>query len=102
MPAGIAVLNAGSSSIKFGLFGGGPDLPVLHRGRVEGIGVAPRLEVVDASGMTVQERSWAPEDLDAHAATRAVLLTARDLLRGAPIAGIGHRVMHGGVRFSAP
>jgi acetate kinase len=98
----VAVVNAGSSSIKFALFGGAPDLAVLNRGRVEGIGVAPHLKVVDASGVTVLERSWAAEDLDAHAATREVLFTARELLQGAPIAGIGHRVMHGGVRFSAP
>jgi acetate kinase len=104
LPAGgcIAVVNAGSSSIKFGLYDGGPDLAVLHRGKIEGLGVAPRLEAKDAEGATVAERSWAATELDARAAVREVLLTARELAQGRPVAGIGHRVVHGGTEFAAP
>jgi acetate kinase len=103
-PAGscIAVVNAGSSSIKFGLYGSGPDLAVLRRGKIEGLGVAPRLEVADAEGAVVAERSWAPAELDARAAVREVLLTARELAEDRPVAGIGHRVVHGGMEFAAP
>ncbi len=36
----IAVLNAGSSSIKFALYGL-PDLEVLLHGQVEGLGTSP-------------------------------------------------------------
>ena len=38
----IAVINAGSSSIKFGIYGAAPGLAMLYRGRIEGLGVAPR------------------------------------------------------------
>ena len=53
--APIAVLNAGSSSIKFAVYGAG--LRVLLRGQVEQIGVSPKLRVVDGAGRTLAERA---------------------------------------------
>jgi acetate kinase len=107
-PAGgcIGVVNAGSSSIKFGLYDAAdPGHPMLYRGRIEGLGVAPRLHAASADGTTVAERSWAPEALDARAATEEVLHTAAHLVHesaGAAVTGIGHRVVHGGTAFAAP
>lgn len=99
---GVGVLNAGSSSIKFGIYQGGGDRPLLCRGRLEGIGVSPRLRVVDAGGALLAERSWDAEALDARSATREVLATAAELARGVVLGGVGHRVAHGGAQFSAP
>jgi acetate kinase len=53
----IAVVNAGSSSIKFSIYGSGSAQPLLHRGKIDGIGVAPKLRVADAGGATVVERA---------------------------------------------
>ena len=50
MPGCIAVINAGSSSIKFALYESGRDGPLLLHGQIEGIGVDPHLKVQNASG----------------------------------------------------
>ena len=48
----VLVLNAGSSSIKFGAFANaeGAVGDVVLKGRVEGLGVRPRLVAKDATG----------------------------------------------------
>ncbi|NEX92182.1 acetate/propionate family kinase [Caulobacter sp. 17J65-9] len=101
MEGRIAVLNAGSSSIKFALYeaGGGDQ---LFRGKVEGIGVNPRLNISDGQGETVAERSWPAAGFDHAAATHALLETAVELNRHVPVAGIGHRVVHGGTAYVDP
>jgi len=97
----IAVINAGSSSIKFALFEG-EDEQLLFRGQVENIGVAPRLTAEDAEGKQVVENEWKANDLDHGAATKIILETAIGLLGGKPVAGVGHRVVHGGTEFTEP
>ena len=54
----VAVLNAGSSSIKFALYEVGRDGALLFHGQVENIGLAAHLAATDASGATVAERRW--------------------------------------------
>lgn len=101
-PGRIAVINAGSSSIKFAIYGADCDGAALFRGQIEQLGVSPRLKAVDAEGSVVAEASWPAGDLDQHAAVREILVQASALNRGAPIAGVGHRVVHGGMRYSRP
>jgi acetate kinase len=98
----VAVLNAGSSSIKFALFEEGADPQPRFRGELQQIGVAPRLRVTATDGGVVVERSWTSERLDHPAATREVLQAAVELTRGAPVMAVGHRVVHGGVAYAAP
>jgi acetate kinase len=98
----IAVLNAGSSSIKFALYQHGQDQHLLFGGQVEQIGVAPKLTVKDSDGEKVLENSWGPDDLDHRTATTTIIETAIGLLGGKPVSGIGHRVVHGGTQFTAP
>jgi acetate kinase len=98
----IAVLNAGSSSIKFAVYEPGSTEIARFRGRVEQIGVAPRLEIVDTEGTRVAEQSWRKDALDQRAATQELLKTAAELLRGTEVSGVGHRVVHGGMRYAAP
>jgi len=45
MPDCIAVINAGSSSVKFTIYAPG-DALTLYRGQVEGIGTSPHLRIV--------------------------------------------------------
>jgi acetate kinase len=96
----IAVINAGSSSIKFAVYESGASL--LFRGQLEQIGLSPRLHVVDAQGKGLVERSWPADGFDHRSATREILNTAVALKQGARVSGIGHRVVHGGTAFSAP
>ena len=52
MSDSIAVLNAGSSSIKFSLFGGA-DLELVVRGQAEAIHTALRFVAKDPAGATI-------------------------------------------------
>jgi acetate kinase len=99
----ILVVNAGSSSLKFELFGvaaGGLERGV--RGQMDGIGVRPRLRATDGAGAVLVDRRFEPADIGdlptAIAATREWLRT-RD---GLELKAIGHRVVHGGPEFHHP
>ena len=98
----IAVLNAGSSSIKFALYEAGHDGAQLFRGQIEGIGVKPHLKAQDASGAVVAERRWTDGGLDHRAATGEIMKVGRELLAGRHVVAFGHRVVHGGTEFAQP
>jgi acetate kinase len=97
----ILVLNAGSSSLKFqALTAEGTAPGVRLRGQIEGIGTRPRFSVQDADGRQREDR-----DLDAPDPAACLAFLAqwlREALKGAELIGVGHRVVHGGVRYSAP
>ena len=99
----IAVVNAGSSSVKFGFYDSEGEETLLLRGAVEQIGVSPTLSASDGEGNDVVERNW-PSDGFTHAqAMTAVLEVAREHLpEGSTIVGVGHRVVHGGTQFAGP
>jgi acetate kinase len=80
----VLVLNTGSSSIKYQLFDMG-DRSVLTSGLVERIG--------EAGSQVADHRQGFASSFEA--------LESSGGLRD-PLAGIGHRVVHGGERFSAP
>src|ERR1700754_4831119 len=98
----IAVFHAGSSIIKFALYDAETVDQAHYKGRVEEIGVSPRLQVSDAQGRSVAELSWPAEGFDHAAATGEVLRVAIELLGRAQVAGVGHRVVHGGVEYATP
>jgi acetate kinase len=98
----IAVLNAGSSSIKFALYEANRDGALLYRGQIESIGLGPHLRAADASGTVVAERRWTGGALDHHGATAEILKLGRELLAGRPVLAFGHRVVHGGTEYAAP
>ena len=98
----IGVINAGSSSVKFALYDTDADVSVQFRGQVEGIGVAPSLRIRSAAGEVVAERTWPADEFDHNAATRELLKIGVALTEGAPVLGIGHRVVHGGMKYAAP
>lgn len=98
----IAVLNAGSSSIKFALYESGADLGLLFRGQVERVGLAPHLKVATANGDVVVERNWSTGSLDHRGATAEILNLGHELLKDRPVLAFGHRVVHGGTDFTAP
>lgn len=102
MSGAVAIINAGSSSIKFALYGDGADSPLLYRGQIENIGLAARLKIDNAAGERVDERSWTAGEVEHRRATEILLQAAIALLDGREVRGVGHRVVHGGTKFSAP
>lgn len=101
----ILVINAGSSSIKFSVFGiAGDRLDLLVKGQVEGIGTAPRFVAWDRAGTVLTEAEWEPvADGQGHANAFDILSAwLREHLDGANLLAVGHRVVHGGPDLSAP
>ena len=98
----IAVVNAGSSSVKFGIYAAGGEPALLLRGQVEQIGVAPTLSAAEADGNELARREWPAEGFAHAQAMEAIIETARQCLPDASVSGMGHRVVHGGTRFAAP
>ena len=96
------MINAGSSSIKFAVFDCNEEQTLRFRGQVEKIGVAPRLSVEGPDGETLAENEWSANELDHRSATKVILQMAITLLGGEAVEAIGHRVVHGGTKFTAP
>ncbi|MDD9733727.1 acetate/propionate family kinase [Mameliella sp. AT18] len=96
------VLNAGSSSLKFGLFRGRhPEL--VARGQVERIGGAAQLHLRDADGAALADTALPGHAAADHAgALSAVLHEVKGRFPEAEIGVVGHRVVHGGMEFAAP
>ncbi|MDX2290235.1 MAG: acetate/propionate family kinase [Hyphomicrobiaceae bacterium] len=95
----ILILNAGSSSIKFALYETGVEPVEVARGQVESLGGAARLTVRRAgAAAVVRELGGA----DHAAGLRDILVVTRELAGQAKIAGVGHRITHGGADFLAP
>jgi acetate kinase len=103
-PAGdvIVVLNAGSSSVKFSTFTRrGDALERDLRGQVAGLGTAPRLSV-RRGGELIADSGLADTPLRHEAAVEVLLEFLGRQAGGINIAGVGHRVVHGGLEFMAP
>jgi acetate kinase len=98
----VLVLNAGSSSIKFCVFGrSGTVLERRLRGQISGIGTAPHLFA--RSGADAVADRPVGDDARSHADALGILLDfLRGELQGSRIVGVGHRVVHGGLEFMAP
>ena len=101
MTSCIAVINAGSSSVKFAIYDATKEIQ-LFQGQIEGIGLAPHLTIRDAEGRVVEDRRSPSEGYDHDAATRDILAMGRTLLQGAGVVGFGHRVVHGGLNYDRP
>jgi acetate kinase len=100
----IAVVNAGSSSIKFSLFGvRGDALELTVHGQAEGLYTAPRFVAKNAAGAVLAEKSWGDGvSLGHEGALDHLLGFVRGELAGQRLVGVGHRVVHGGVAYSSP
>jgi len=101
----ILSLNAGSSSIKFQLFEITPrdELQLAFRGQLEGIGFQPRLTAKRGSNLLLIDRTYTVEDVpDTGAALLKLTEWLREQLKGELPRVIGHRLVFGGRRYSAP
>src|SRR5664279_1495035 len=100
----IAVLNAGSSSIKFSLFGARDDqFDLLARGQGEGLYNTPHFVARTAAGTVLSEKSWSEgESLGHEGALLHLVEFLRVHLAEHRLVGVGHRVVHGGPDYSLP
>jgi acetate kinase len=95
-------LNAGSSSIKFGLFGiAGTKPTYLFAGEVADIGDKPHLTIKDMDGRSVLGRSW-PAPRKQGDILDDILGWVDQNAESGGLAAIGHRIVHGGSQFVAP
>jgi acetate kinase len=103
MANALLVLNAGSSSLKFSVFLDDDPPRLLLRGQVEGLLTRPRF-VAHAAGAVIGERDWAAGTQLGHQGAIDHLFTwgRGGVLGEHHIAAVGHRVVHGGTRFSTP
>ena len=96
----ILTVNAGSSSIKFSIYAAGKELEERLRGQVDRIGgdnAELAIEQEDGS-----EKRFHIGHADHRAAMAAILAHSGQALDGETVAGVGHRVVHGGTGFAAP
>ena len=99
----ILVLNAGSSSIKLSVFAErAGDLALQVRGQVEGLPGAARFVAHDPSGSVVAQESWPGRTLDHAGAIEYLRDFLKRQLASDRLVGVGHRVVHGGLDYTAP
>jgi acetate kinase len=104
----ILVINSGSSSLKFALFGvpAGEtleDLELRYRGQFSGLGNRARLSLKDAQGQALDDEALGdrmsgdiPPDLDHDGAISRLLEWIEARPDTGTIAAVGHRIVHGG------
>jgi len=106
MDKAILVLNAGSSSIKFGIFiiaKADSALDLAVRGQIAGIGQQARFVVERSLGGRVEKQVVDSASLHSHeAALLALLEWVQKFASSLEFIAVGHRVVHGGAIFSSP
>jgi acetate kinase len=104
MSDAVAVLNAGSSSLKFSLYAESADgASLVARGQAEGLYTSPRFVAKDGAGNVLDEKSWGEGVALGHAGALDHLVAFLGERLGAHrLAGVGHRVVHGGLEYTRP
>jgi len=101
----ILTVNGGSSSLKFALFESGPERAEPFRwtisGRIERIGLSDAQASIAAAAGNAP-LTWKVDASDLGAAADVVIGWLDEHAGGASIAGIGHRLVQGGPRYTRP
>jgi acetate kinase len=98
------VLNAGSSSLKFCVY----RRPEVYgwrleaRGQIEGIGTSPRFSAKNGTGDVIADKVLDKNINDGRSALDSLAGWLRAGYGGARVLGVGHRVVHGGAKFTGP
>jgi acetate kinase len=100
MKGPILTLNAGSSSLKFALFEAGQELVAGSRGSIDETFSAPRMVARNAAGHESAEHCF-PKAMPFPDLVAEVIAWAEKQC-GTALAAVGHRVVHGGSRYTAP
>ena len=103
MSDSVLVLNAGSSSIKFGLFYIATAEPKLKcKGLLDEQEKAPRIVVSDSSGRKLFEERRPSGEGESDGLFADILAWIEHYLAGDRLAAVGHRIVHGGRDFFGP
>jgi acetate kinase len=100
----ILVVNAGSSSVKFQLFGieGPGALQRMIKGQIDGIGTRPRLAAFASDKSPLIDQTYHADKVpDVPAAIAVVAAWLRET-QSVNLVAVGHRVVHGGPDYSRP
>lgn len=100
----VLVLNAGSSSLKFSVYGrpAGASWRLESRGQIEGIGTAPQFSAKDSRGAVLAKEKLDAAVRDARTALESLAGWLAGRYQGGRVLGVGHRVVHGGAKFAGP
>jgi len=99
------VINAGSSSIKFTLYGltEDTDLAVEINGQVAGVGAQGQFTASDAAGNKLIDQQLPPHAVALHSqAFEVIYHWLLGYLQGRTLLAVGHRIVHGGQFYAAP
>lgn len=105
MPKAIIVVNAGSTSLKFGAYGvdATGSLPRLCRGQIDSMQGDPHFTAKDAAGKLLDAHEWGEDQaIDHKTALHFVITWLEANIVDLKVAAVGHRVVLGGTRYSAP
>jgi acetate kinase len=97
----ILVLNAGSSSLKFALYGRGEDLPLVLKGNFSSLDDHPRLTLSRPGEKVAREKNLGRASLPIGAAMELVAAEIAAIAGVGPVAAVGHRIVHGGREFTS-
>jgi len=100
----VLVLNAGSSSLKFGMYRRPEkgDLALVAQGQIEGIGTRARLSARDDAGATLVDQDLGADVRDGTMALNQLAEWLSSRFDRESLAAVGHRVVHGGQQFARP
>ncbi len=101
----VIVLNAGSTSVKFGAYGvdATRKLPLLCRGQIDSMQGNPHFVAKDENGKALDAQEWGKDHaIDHQTAMRFVVTWLESKIAGMRIVAAGHRIVLGGTRFVAP
>ena len=101
VPSSVLTINGGSSSIKFALFEIGDSLHRILEGGIERIGLPE--STLRMTGLNAADNFSRSVTVPDHtAAVSALMDSIEERLGHVPLAAVGHRVVHGGAKYSDP
>jgi acetate kinase len=105
MTHAVIVVNAGSTSLKFGAYGMDTtgSLPLLCRGQVDSMQGDPHFVAKNAAGKPLDAHEWGEgHAIDHRIALNFVISWLEANVPNLKVRAAGHRVVLGGTRFEAP
>jgi acetate kinase len=100
----VVVFNAGSTSLKFGLYemGAAGRLPIIIRGSMEGLPTKAVFMARDARGDPLNAMRWeAGRAISPSAAMAMIIDWLKPHLANTPLGAVGHRILLGGERYAS-
>ena len=105
MTDAIIVVNAGSTSLKFGAYAmdAAGSLPLLCRGQIDGMQDDPHFVAKNPAGKPLDAHEWGEgHAIDHRTALQFVITWLEANVADMKVVAAGHRVVLGGARFEAP